>query len=90
MALIGADIVTIGLSKSTPWINMLAWGIAGLSALPGFAHLAFYPDKYMDNRFTIVPWALGGAAFITGATCFALRIPERFSKGTFDFVGSSH
>jgi adiponectin receptor len=33
---------------------------------------------------------LQGVLYITGAVIYALRIPERFAPGKFDFLGSSH
>lgn len=32
----------------------------------------------------------GGALYVIGAGLYVLRIPERFSPGTFDYFGASH
>jgi len=52
--------------------------------------MAFYMEsKYVDT-FDLVPWAIGGAFYIVGATIYMLKIPERFKPGRFDIWGSSH
>lgn len=33
---------------------------------------------------------LQGVLYIVGAAIYAMRIPERFAPGKFDFFGSSH
>ena len=40
------------------------------------------------HDFHSFPWALGGALYILGAVLYMLRVPERFSPGSFDLVVS--
>lgn len=36
-------------------------------------------------------WVIaGGALYVVGACLYMARIPERFSPGTFDYIGASH
>jgi adiponectin receptor len=63
--------------------------IVGLSsALPSF-HVLVDNTLYM-YPFPGILWMLGGAFYITGATIYGLRLPERFVSGVFDYFGNSH
>lgn len=60
------------------------------SGIPVFYIKYFADQRYVDPNFTIVPWVVGGAIYISGAIIFIARIPERFYPKTFDLLGSSH
>jgi len=38
----------------------------------------------------IYHWLLGGIFYVAGAVIYAMRIPERWYPGRFDFCGLSH
>jgi adiponectin receptor len=60
--------------------------ILGLSSAIPIFHLEFYTEQKYLNDFHTYPWAFGGALYIFGAILYMLRVPERFSPGTFDLV----
>jgi adiponectin receptor len=62
--------------------------ICGLSASIPIVHLEFFTDERYLSDFHSYPWALGGALYIFGAILYMMRVPERFSPGSFDIVVS--
>ena len=56
--------------------------VLGLSGCIPILHLEFLTDERYLHDFHSAPWALGGALL------YMLRVPERFSPGTFDLVVS--
>lgn len=63
----------------------------GLSALFPVSHLS-YKMGFQTLRHTMgLDWLLlSGTLYVVGALLYALRIPERFAPGRFDYVGASH
>lgn len=64
--------------------------IAGWSCGPGLLHLTYWtPTQYLSN-WVIWPWLTGGILYAIGAIIYALKVPEKYFKQTFDIWGSSH
>jgi len=63
----------------------------GLSAIFPVGHLlTLLPVQLLLSQMGLFYLVLQGVLYIVGATIYALRIPERFAPGKFDFFGSSH
>lgn len=58
--------------------------VCGLMAVIPITYIKYYSKKEHLDEFSSTPWALGGAIYIGGAVLFMLKVPERFSKRTFD------
>jgi adiponectin receptor len=58
-----------------------------MSGLP-IVHLQFFMEPGLIS-FDPYHFLLGGALYIIGAFLYMLKIPERFSPGTFDIVVSN-
>ena len=56
-----------------------------MSGLP-IIHLQFFMEQGYINSFDPYHLMLGGALYIIGAFLYMLKVPERFSPGTFDIV----
>jgi len=77
-------------AKKRPWLNAVAFLLAGYSSIPGLLHLQFFADKDFVPEFNMESWAYGGACYAIGAIIYALGIPEKYFQKTFDIVGASH
>lgn len=65
----------------------------GLSAAFPFIYTSYMPDKYRPyiiDSWDIGPYAYGGAVYIGGAICYALKFPEKWFPCKFDLIGQSH
>ena len=58
-----------------------------MSGLP-IIHLQFFMEQTYIKEFDPYHFLLGGVLYIIGAFLYMLKIPERFSPGTFDIVVS--
>ena len=63
----------------------------GLSAVFPVIHgLRLFGREHLTKTIAL-PWLVTqGVLYISGATLYAARIPERFAPGKFDLWGSSH
>jgi adiponectin receptor len=65
--------------------------LLGLSAIFPILHACQkYSFEQLADQMGLRCLISQGLFYITGASLYALRIPERFSPGTFDIWGSSH
>jgi channel protein (hemolysin III family) len=63
----------------------------GLSAIFPVAHIvAMYGYQIASRTMGLNFLIAGGALYVVGACLYMARVPERFSPGTFDYVGASH
>lgn len=72
------------------WVNAIAFIVAGYSTVPGIIHLAYYTEARLVHPFAVWPWLTGGILYAVGAIIYALNVPERFVKKTFDIWLQSH
>lgn len=40
--------------------------------------------------FDYITYAIGGTIYVFGAMLYALKFPERYFPGVFDYLGNSH
>jgi len=66
--------------------------VFGISAGTGMAQISFFPETIgrYDNEPHLKAIYFGGLSYILGGVIYILRVPERFSPGTFCLVGNSH
>ena len=41
-------------------------------------------------QYSVWPWIIGSAFYVSGAVTFAHRFPEKWNPGKYDCCGSSH
>lgn len=63
---------------------------AGWSTVPIGIHTGFFRDPVLMAESQFVLWLLGGVLYTAGALVYAFKFPERYAKGWFDILGSSH
>lgn len=85
-----AALIVVFYSKHGGWLNVLAFGSAIVSALPGCIHLAFMADNKYIPHWQGMPWLLGCVLYFVGGFIYATKIPEAYFKRKFDLIGSSH
>jgi len=86
---VAAALATFFPDRTNATFRAVIFILAGVSCLPGIIHLTSI-DAELLNDFRVKPWLLGGIAYITGAVIYAIAIPERCWKNTFDIFGASH
>lgn len=63
----------------------------GLSAVVPVAHgVALYGARVLNLTMGLNYLVASGALYVAGALLYALRVPERFAPGRFDYFGASH
>lgn len=68
----------------------LGFIVLGIAAAVPMMYMSFEPPNPYIGYFDIWTYWIGGFMYIGGALLYMLRIPERFKKRTFDYIGSSH
>ena len=71
-------------------LTALSFSGAGWSFAPFVFHAGYFMPTDQIYKFAVWPWLGGGVLYGLGAILYALKIPERYFKRTFDIVGSSH
>ncbi|ORX35308.1 hemolysin-III related-domain-containing protein [Kockovaella imperatae] len=73
------------------WRRTTAFIALGLSAVIPVAHVIIARGLTYARQVVSLDLVIaGGASYIFGAILYAARVPERFSPGTFDYLGASH
>lgn len=63
----------------------------GLSAVIPVAHgWAIYGYQTLRLTMGLDYLVLSGSLYVVGALTYACRVPERFARGKFDYIGASH
>lgn len=72
-------------------VGFATFGLFGL--IPGLHWLSLYQDKFwacLDLKTSFISLIIMGVLYITGASLYACRIPERFFPGKCDLFLHSH
>ena len=72
----GIIFLTIGISTAFPILHL---AIFGKSTVDGF--------KKQPKLFY---WYFGGISYVLGGLIYTLRVPEKYIKNKFDYLGASH
>ena len=65
----------------------------GISAAFPFVYITYIPSEYSSfiiDSWNIDPYMKGGAIYIGGAICYAMKFPEKWFPCKFDLIGQSH
>ena len=71
-------------------VRLCLVGLMAFSILPYFIYLQFfveYPSSFLHEAAFVRNEVLGYALGVLGGTFYGHKIPERFARGHFDFIG---
>ena len=75
-------------------VRAFAFALFGLFGIvPGFHWLLMHYDEFwasLDMKTSFISLIIMGVLYITGASLYAMRIPERFFPGKCDLFLNSH
>ena len=72
------------------WIVAAVMIVAGYSNTPGYFHMWFFIESKYLPVCPKLQFFVAGLLCAIGGVIYSLKIPERFFKGEFDFIGNSH
>lgn len=64
--------------------------VAGYSSSPGFLHMWLFIDSKYLPVVPVWTFVIAGLLAACGGIIYTLKVPERWGKGRFDFIGNSH
>ena len=65
----------------------------GISTAFPILHLAFFGKSTVDGfkkQPKLFYWYFGGISYVLGGLIYTLRVPEKYIKNKFDYLGASH